>query len=163
MGLSFGTSAHYDSIGQGHFRAPPRDSVHSQQNDTSNATNVHRAPHTRGGQFQSLSGTNPLFSHDQIFSNGYGEASLSRAYTPLTFTPANRPDDYPHQSLNHHHTSSKDNIVKAEARFSNETGIKETKHSEDSKFSSPEELWNAHAASAAMGLHDDLDSEHLQV
>lgn len=162
MNISFGASTHYDNNGQIQFRQLSRDHIQSQQNDHSGSTNTDTVRRSSGGQFIGLPGTNPLYSHDRVYSNNYNHATLSAHYTPQSYIPSNGPGSYSHRPLDQNSTSD-DDIVKAEARLSNDSCMNDIKHSENTDFSSPDQLWNAHTASAAMGLHDDLDSEHLQL
>lgn len=162
MNMSFGGSAHYDNNGQIQFRALSRDHIQSQQNDHSGSTNTATVRRSSGSQFIGLPGTNPLYSHDRFYSNNYSHAALSSNYTSQSYNPSHGTDSYIHRPLDHNSTSD-DDIVKAEARLSNESCKDNIKHSENADFGSPDQLWNAHTASAAMSLHDDLDSEHLHL
>lgn len=89
-----------------------------------------------------ISGANPLFSHDRLFLNTFSQTTPNPQHGSLAFTPINRSGEAPQPMLDLKQSSSNGDSLKTE---------------------SEEGIWNSQTPCAGMNLHNDLDSDQLQM
>ncbi|KAF7564057.1 hypothetical protein G7046_g4 [Stylonectria norvegica] len=160
--MPFAATNQFSGISQDQFRLSPSNSLRTKQEghiDANSGDSVHVAG---GNQFLNISGANPLFSHDHLFLSPYSQAAPNASLPSLAFTPINRPREHAHDAHGISRASSNGENVKVEGEPSDSIDGSDLCDRKDTDYSSAD-LWNSQTHNHGMNLHDELESEDLQL
>lgn len=163
--VPFAATAHYDPVGQDHFRLASNTSASSTHDELSSHTDGDDSFSNPGqGLFLNISNTsaNPLFSQDRQFLNSYAQQLSGHSLEPAAFTPVSRDLDYAQLSSSGRdprHMGS--TSVKLESHIS---GL-ESQPFADTKATSfdSKAFWGAPSSDADLSLHNNLHHDEVDI
>lgn len=141
--LQFAGATQFDGMSHEQFRLSPGQSAQIKQRDHSASNGGGSAlQRTSGNQFPSIAGANPLFSHERVFLNTFNQTTPNSQHASLAFTPINRSVENPQPLLESKQSSSNGDSLKTESQ---------------------EGIWHSQTSCTGMDLHDEEDSDQLQM
>ncbi|KAF4581005.1 geranylgeranyltransferase beta subunit [Ophiocordyceps camponoti-floridani] len=150
--LPFAATNHFGSLAQDSFRLSSGHHQQPKHGDYPSAAGD-SLPSSSGGQFLTMSESNPLFSHDRLFLSSFSQQHTSQPLSSLGFTPINRGRE---QSLATHDQERRASgpSIKTEPHLCDGLDSGEAKQG---PFVSG--LWDPQPSENSLDLPDDLGEE----
>jgi hypothetical protein len=164
--VPFAAPAHYDTVGQDHYRLASNTSASSTHDELSSHTDGDDSFSNAGqGLFLNISNTsaNPLFSQDRQFLNSYAQQLSGHSFEPAAFTPASQDMDYPQLAVSgrdRRHVGS--TSVKIEPHMSSGLESQSFADPKGTGFDS-KAFWGAPGSDADMSLHNHLHPGEVDI
>lgn len=158
--LPFTTPAQFSGLNQEPFGLSPGGPLDAKQEDYNYSGAGESGQRESGSQFLSVSGTNPLLSHDRLLLNPYTQAGGNMSLRSLAFTPVNHQVEHLSNTRDTNIPSSSNEKSKQEVQPCETLGNDDFCDGKDPTLHA---AWALRAPGNEIGIQPNLNPEDLHI